>query len=94
MISIEKSNIGTTLLPKMTTTGWENINQLVTGSNNQDHTGMEFEFQSRKIFFRKFFTKNFYQKCHIFSKIQSDHQNYIFKKAFLSVYLFGTKYVC
>ena len=44
MISIEKSNIGTTLLPKMTTTGWENINQLVTGSNNQDHTGMEFEF--------------------------------------------------
>jgi len=38
MISIEKSNIGTTLLPKMTTTGWENINQLVTGSNNQDHT--------------------------------------------------------
>ena len=81
MISIEKSNIGTTLLPKMTTTGWENINQLVTGSNNQDHTGMEFEFQSRKfsfkIFFPKFFTKNV-----IFSKNQSDHQN-----------LFGTKYV-
>jgi hypothetical protein len=40
MISIEKSNIGTTLLPKMTTTGWENINQLVTGSNNQDHTAL------------------------------------------------------
>ena len=48
MISIEKSNIGTTLLPKMTTTGWENINQLVTGSNNQDHTGMEFEFSGWK----------------------------------------------
>ena len=66
MISIEKSNIGTTLLPKMTTTGWENINQLVTGSNNQDHTGMEFEFQSRKFSFKNFYFKNFYQKCHFF----------------------------
>lgn len=57
MISIEKSNIGTTLLPKMTTTGWENINQLVTGSNNQDHTGMEFEFLGWKYSFKFFFSK-------------------------------------
>ena len=55
MISIEKSNIGTTLLPKMTTTGWENINQLVTGSNNQDHTGMEFQFSGWENFLSKFF---------------------------------------
>ena len=70
MISIEKSNIGTTLLPKMTTTGWENINQLVTGSNNQDHTGMEFEFLGwknilSKIFFRNFLWKNGFFKTQI-----------------------------
>ena len=68
MISIEKSNIGTTLLPKMTTTGWENINQLVTGSNNQDHTGMEFEFQSRQIFFQKFLFQKFLPKMSFFQK--------------------------
>ena len=70
MISIEKSNIGTTLLPKMTTTGWDNINQLVTGSNSQDHTGMEFKFlglgllakNPKKFFLQKihFINRNFF----------------------------------
>ena len=78
MISIEKSNIGTTLLPKMTTTGWENINQLVTGSNNQDHTGMEFEFSEWKIFFQIFFQK-FLPKMSFFQK-SSRTIKMIFKK--------------
>ena len=70
MISIEKSNIGTTLLPKMTTTGWDNINQLVTGSNSQDHTGMEFKILEQfdqKIFSKKNLNR-FFQFFQFFSK--------------------------
>ena len=71
----------------MTTTGWENINQLVTGSNNQDHTGMEFEFSGWKNILSKKFFQIFFGKMG-FSKLKSSLTIEIFFKLAFRVYVY------